>query len=488
MTALLAVVNIAGLLALVGLLAFMQVKHVSFAKRVFLALGLGIIYGAILQYSYGATSDVIKNSVDWFNVVGNGYVKLLQMIIIPLIMVSIISGIINLQNGKSLGKISGFTIGTLLATVAIASVVGITIALIFGLNATDIVAGKAELDRGNSLNSTLSDLSKTSFAARLLDLLPSNPFQDMTGARPSSTIAVVIFAAFIGVAALKSRKKYPEQIDSFQKFVGVAYVIVMRVVQTVLRLTPYGVLAIMTRVVATTSFEAILKLIKFVGASYVALAIMLAIHLLILAFFRLNPVTYLKNAFPVLSFAFSSRSSAATLPLTIETQNRKMGVDVGVANFAGTFGTSIGQNGCAGIYPSMLAIMIAPTVGINPLDPTFLISLVLVVIVSSFGIAGVGGGATFASLVVLSSMGLPVALAGLLVSVEPLIDMGRTAINVSDSMISGLVTGRILKKIDVAVYNSFDEDTGTGEIVEAEGAKETGETREKVAGAKPVFA
>lgn len=485
MTAFLAVVNIVGLLALIGLLIFMQVKHVSFSKRVFAALGLGIIYGGILQYSYGASSDVIKNSVDWFNVVGSGYVKLLQMIIIPLILVSIISGIINLQNGKSLGKISGFTIGTLLVTVGIASIVGITVALLFGLNATDIIAGKAELDRGTGLTNSLADLSKTTHAQRLLDLLPANPFLDMTGARPSSTIAVVIFAAFIGVAALTSRKKYPEQIDSFQKFVGVAYVIVMRVVTFVLRLTPYGVLAIMAKVVATTSFEAILKLIKFVGASYVALAIMLVIHLLILAAFRLNPVIYLKKAFPVLSFAFSSRSSAATLPLTVETQNKKFGVDIGVANFAGTFGTSIGQNGCAGIYPSMLAIMIAPTVGINPLDPTFLISLVVVVILSSFGIAGVGGGATFASLVVLSSMGLPVALAGLLVSVEPLIDMGRTALNVSDSMVSGLVTGRILKKIDVNVYNSLDEDTGTGEPVVAT-EQEPG--REAAPAGKPVYA
>jgi uncharacterized protein len=460
MTALWVVVNIVGLLALIGLLAYMQIKHFSFAKRVFAGLGLGIIYGGIIQYSYGAGNDVIKNSVDWFNLVGTGYIRLLQMIIIPLILVSIISGIINLQNGKSLGKISGFTIGTLLSTVAIASCVGIAVALLFGLNASEIIAGKAEQVRGDLFNTQLTDLSKVSHPQRILDLLPANPFQDMTGARPSSTIAVVIFAAFIGIAALKSRKKYPAQIDSFQKFVDVAYVIVMRVVQTVLRLTPYGVLAIMSKVVATTSFEAILKLVKFVGASYVALIIMLAIHLLILTLFKLNPVTYLKKAFPVLSFAFSSRSSAATLPLTIDAQVKKFGVDVGVANFAGTFGTSIGQNGCAGIYPSMLAIMIAPTVGINPLDPTFLISLVVVVTLSSFGIAGVGGGATFASLVVLSSMGLPVALAGLLVSVEPLIDMGRTALNVSDSMVSGLVTGRILKKIDTKVYNNFDEDSG----------------------------
>jgi L-cystine uptake protein TcyP (sodium:dicarboxylate symporter family) len=477
MTAFLVVVNILGLLALIGLIAFMQIKHVSFTKRVFTGLGLGILYGALLQYSYGSSNVIIKNSIDWFNLVGTGYVRLLQMIIIPLILVSIISGIINLQNGKSLGKISGLTIGTLLVTVGIAACVGIAVALAFGLNASEIIAGKAEQTRGDLFNTQLTDMSKVSHSQRLLDLLPANPFLDMTGARPSSTIAVVIFAAFIGIAALKSRKKYPEQIDSFQKFVDVAYVIVMRVVKIVLQLTPYGVLAIMTRVVATTSGDAILKLIKFVGASYVALVIMLVIHLLILAAFKLNPITYLKKAFPVLSFAFTSRSSAATLPLTIDTQTKKFGVDVGIANFAGTFGTSIGQNGCAGIYPAMLAVMIAPTVGINPLDPTFLISLVAVIILSSFGIAGVGGGATFASLVVLSSMGLPVALAGLLVSVEPLIDMGRTALNVSDSMVSGLVTGRVLKKIDTKVYNSFDEDTGNdNELPERENEPAKGST------------
>ena len=146
----------------------------------------------------------------------------------------------------------------------------------------------------------------------------------------------------------------------------------------------------------------------------------------------------------MLTFAFTSRSSAATIPLNVETQINKLNVPPAIANLSASFGATIGQNGCAGLYPAMLAVMIAPTVGINPLDPSFIISLIAIVTISSFGIAGIGGGATFAALIVLSTLGMPVALAGLLISIEPLIDMGRTAVNVSGSMTAGTITSRIL--------------------------------------------
>lgn len=146
----------------------------------------------------------------------------------------------------------------------------------------------------------------------------------------------------------------------------------------------------------------------------------------------------------------------ATVPLIIEAQNKKLGISDSIANFAATFGTSIGQNGCAGIYPAMLAVMIASTLGINPLDPAWLVSLILVTTISSFGIAGVGGSATFAALMVLSAMNLPVALAGFLISVEPLIDMGRTALNVSESMVAGAVSDRVLGENEMTIDNSKD--------------------------------
>ena len=138
--------------------------------------------------------------------------------------------------------------------------------------------------------------------------------------------------------------------------------------------------------------------------------------------------------------------------MNIQTQ-KQLGVSDGIANFAGSFGLSIGQNGCAGIYPAMLAVMIAPTVGIDPLTPSFIATLIIIVAISSFGVAGVGGGATFAAILVLSAMDLPVALAGLLISVEPLIDMGRTALNVSGSMTSGVLTSKITHDLDKEAYN-----------------------------------
>src|SRR5699024_10972054 len=138
----------------------------------------------------------------------------------------------------------------------------------------------------------------------------------------------------------------------------------------------------------------------------------------------------------------TSRSSAATIPLNIETQTKKLGVSEGVANLSASFGATIGQNGCAGIYPAMLAVMIAPAAGVE-VNISFILTLIAVVAISSFGVAGVGGGATFAALIVLSTMNLPVALAGLLIAVEPLIDMGRTALNVNDSMVAGVVTGKV---------------------------------------------
>ncbi|HZG70695.1 MAG TPA: cation:dicarboxylase symporter family transporter, partial [Chondromyces sp.] len=217
-----------------------------------------------------------------------------------------------------------------------------------------------------------------------------------------------------------------------------------------------GVLAIMTKTVATSDIDSILKLGKFVVASYVALIAMFLVHLLLLALAGFNPLTYVKKAFPVLSFAFTSRTSAGALPLNIKTQ-KSLGVPEGIANFAGSFGLSIGQNGCAGIYPAMLAVMIAPTVGIDPLAPSFIVSVIAIVSISSFGVAGVGGGATFAALLVLSSLNLPIGLAGLLISVEPLIDMGRTALNVSGSMTAGVLTSKITGESNHNIYNDLNQ-------------------------------
>jgi L-cystine uptake protein TcyP (sodium:dicarboxylate symporter family) len=451
------IANLAVALAACVLLIRMQATHVSFTKRVFTGLGLGIACGAAMQAVYGAASSMVPETVAYLEILGEGYVRLLQMIIMPLIMVSIVQAILKLRDASSLGKISALTIGMLMVTTAIAACIGILMAKVFGLSAAGLTSSAAEVARGHYLEGKLATAQEISLPNMILSFIPANPFLDMTGARQTSTIAVVLFSVFIGVSATGIAGKKPEVFESFSHFVHVAHVIVMRMVTLVLRLTPFGVFALMTKMVASSSLQDILNLISFVLASYSALILMFCVHLVIVAATGLNPGRYVKKIFPVLAFAFSSRTSAGSIPMSVQTQTARLGTPEGIANFAASFGSMMGQNGCAGIYPAMLAVMIAPTVGIDPMTPGFLLQLLAVVTFGSVGVAGVGGGATFAALIVLSSMNLPVALAGLLISIEPLIDMGRTALNVSGSITAGTVTSRVLGETDIRVFNSDAE-------------------------------
>ncbi|MCA1248414.1 L-cystine transporter [Massilia sp. MS-15] len=450
----LVLINLGVALAICALLYWLQVKHVSFTKRVFTGLGLGVVLGAALQAVHGASAPEIAATGAWLDVVGSGYVKLLQMIIIPLIMVSIVQAILKLRNAASLGTISSLTIGILIATTIVAAAIGILMAKLFGLSAAGLTASTAEVARGEYLQGNLAAAKEISLPSMLLSFIPANPFLDMTGARKTSTIAVVVFAIFIGISATGIAGKKPEAFQSFSDFVHMAHVIVMRMVTLVLRLTPFGVFALMAKMVASSSLQDILGLASFVAASYCALALMFGVHLLLVSASGLNPLRWATRIFPVLVFAFTSRTSAGSIPMSVATQTARLGTPEGIANFAASFGSTIGQNGCAGIYPAMLAVMIAPTVGIDPFTASFLLPLLAIVAFGSIGVAGVGGGATFAALIVLSAMDLPVALAGLLISVEPLIDMGRTALNVSGSITAGTLTSRILGQTDLRVFHS----------------------------------
>jgi L-cystine uptake protein TcyP (sodium:dicarboxylate symporter family) len=240
-------------------------------------------------------------------------------------------------------------------------------------------------------------------------------------------------------------KENPEHGKAISQFVETVQAIVMKLVHMIMVLTPYGILALMTKVVAGSSLVDILNLASFIVASYVAIAIMFGVHALLLKSSGVSITDYFRKVWPVLTFAFSSRSSAATIPLNVETQIEELNVPTPIANLSATFGSTIGQNGCAGIYPAMLAVMIAPSMGVDPLSPTFIAGLVAIVAISSFGIAGVGGGATFAALVVLPTMGFPVMIVALLISIEPLIDMARTALNVNGAMTVGILTSKIVK-------------------------------------------
>ena len=436
----------------------LQGQNLSLSVRVLIALVLGTLFGIALQLIYGHDSTVVQTTINWTNIVGNGYVQLLQMIVMPLVFVAILNAVSKLHDASALGKISVLVLGTLLLTTAIAAAVGVVMSLSFGLTAEGLVQGAAETARLTTLESTYAPrVADLTVPQLILSFIPKNPFAELTGANPTSIIPVVVFAALLGVAAIRLVRRDAEKGGQLLSLIDLMQSWITQLVRLIMALTPYGVLALMTKVAATSNAADIVNLGKFVIASYVGLAIMFGVHAILLALTGVNPLNFFRKALPALSFAFSSRSRAATIPLNVETQTRRLGVPATIASFSASFGATIGQNGCAGLYPAMLAVMVAPTVGINPLDPTWLLTLVAIVTLSSAGVAGVGGGATMAALIVLPAMGLPVTLVALLISIEPLIDMGRTALNVSGSMTAGTVTSQLLGQTDRARLQSRDE-------------------------------
>lgn len=451
MTTLAVLANVAVFALVVAFLARRARQGTPLSTNVLIALVLGVALGAAAQAIYGRTDAAVTGTMPWIAIVGSGYVRLLQMVITPLVLVSILAAVTRLNDARKLGAISAGVLGLLLVTTAVSAAIGIGMTQAFGLRADGLVQGARELERGQALEGRIGEAAAISVPSLLQQFVPTNIVADLAGQRQMSVIGVVIFAAMLGFAALALKREKPEIGARVLAGIETLQSLIMRLVRMVIRLTPYGVLALMTRVVATSNVNDVIDLGGFVVASYLGMALILAMHAGILTAVGINPVRFYQRIAPVLAFSFTSRSSAAAIPLSVETQVTRLGVSPAIANFAASFGATIGQNACAGLYPAMLAVMIAPTVGIDPMDPGFIGSLIMVATIGSFGIAGVGGGATIAALVVLSTLNLPVALAGLLISVEPLIDMGRTATNVSGSMTAGAVTSRLLGQTDLDV-------------------------------------
>ncbi|MBA9082597.1 hypothetical protein GGR10_000420 [Bartonella chomelii] len=439
-------------LFIIFLLLLSQSKKIKwgFALRVMLGLIVGLIFGSTLQFIYGEGESTLLKSVEWFNIIGDGYLLLLQMIVMPLVFISIVSAVAHLHSSYAVSRISVVTISILLFTTCISALVGILVVNFFGLTANGLVHGGEDISA--VLGGNTFQVGEINIQKLILSFIPQNPFADLMGSERTSIIRVVIFSAFLGSAVLLLKKDDPDKGEKALSFIQVIQSWVMWLVRIVIALTPYGIFALMTKVGATSNVADIFKLLVFIVASYIGIILMFGIHGVLLGISGINPFRFFKKVVPVLTFAFSSRSSSATIPLNIEAQTQWIGVPQSIASFAASFGATIGQNGCAGLYPAMLATMIAPSVGINSFDPIWIATLVGVVTLSSIGVAGIGGGAVFAALIVLPIMGLPIALVAVLISVEPLIDMGRTALNVNGSMLAGAMTSQILRTTDKSIF------------------------------------
>lgn len=265
------------------------------------------------------------------------------------------------------------------------------------------------------------------------------------------------FSFFIGISAKKiSKKEECEQaFKSFHNFILTFYNIMMNMTATVIRFMPYAVVCMMANVLLSNGFEAIKTAGLFIMLIYIAMLIMFGVHFLLLASQGLNPIKYAKKAFPVWLFAFSSRSSLSTLPMTTSTLQNKFGVNSAIANFVASIGTTTGLNGCAGYFPALAAVFVAFATHTH-IDFTFALMIVLVAVIGSLGIAGVPGSATMAASIMLAGIGFGnnFVMLSLILAIDPIIDMARTASNVSGAMTSALCTAKNLKALDKEIYNS----------------------------------
>lgn len=436
---------IAILVAIFILVRKMEKKKIKFSTRMISAMGIGLVLGFIIQLVAGfpeKPSSVrwIEEVSKWYGLVGNGFMDLLKMLVVPLIFVSIIRVIINMKDGVNLGKLTSKSLLVLLGTTTLATIVGLVVGNLFNLGVGEVVA---------TSNTDIREI--TSIVDTIRGLLPSNPVQAMA---EGNIVAVVIFAAFIGTSMKRLNKKYSDVIKPAWDLVESSYKIITSVAMTVIKFMPYAVVALLANTIAARGVSAILGVVDFIIALYVSVAIMFIIHLIIIALNGLNPIKYVKNVMEPLILAFTSRSSLGTLPVTIETLTEKAGVDNGVASFVGSLGSNAGMNGCAAIYPALMAITVANMSG-TPMDFSFYGMLLVIIVISSLGIAGLPGTATMAVSVVISGMGMGsyFPLLGGIIAIDPILDMGRTMLNVNGTMVTAVTVANSFGDIDKDKFN-----------------------------------
>ena len=422
----------------------MEKRKIKFSIRMIVSTVIGLILGLIIQWVAGfpeVPKDIVWLSEvsSWYGLVGNGFMDLLKMLVVPLVFLSIVRVIMNMQ-GEGIGKLTAKTIGMLLGTTVIAAIIGVIVGNLFGLGLGDMtVVQDAEIREMSSVVETFRGL------------LPANPVKAMAEA---NIVAVVIFAAFIGVAIRRMSKKHGEVIEPFVKWIEAFYKIILSVAMTIIKFMPYAVIALLANTITARGVGALSSVLNFIIAIYLSLAIMFVIHLGIAMLNGLNPIRYTKNVIEPLVLAFTSRSSLGTLPVTIEALNKNVGVDEGIASFVGSLGSNMGMNGCAGIYPALMTVMLANMTG-TPMDFSFYVMLVIIITISSLGIAGLPGSATIAVSVVISGMGMGAyfPLVGGIIAIDPIIDMGRTMVNVSGTLISATTVARTEGKLSKEVFN-----------------------------------
>ena len=428
------------LIAILGLLIHINInlkKKFKFSTRIIISTVLGMIIGIIFKSTLGIfpveesekALSIVSAAV---SLVGKGFSSLLKMIVLPLVGISVYNSIINSKSKNKLKELSTKSVAYYTITVAISAIIGLIIALSLGLGKGMFLPEGVEAWTGKGEYKGIVDV--------IVSFIPSNIFKALT---ETSVVGLVIFSGFMGFATNRVGDKNPEKIKPLKDLSASLFEVMTSVTITIIKIIPYGVAALMFDLAASYGIEVFKNLLIYVLVMLISLLLVLTMQTINLIIHGINPLQYYKKALPALLLAFTSTSSMGTLPLTIETLENGIGVSTGTANFTATLGTTIGMNACAGAFPAVVAVMVANMQGI-PITPVFLLSLLVVIALGSFGMAGVPGTAYIATTVVLGGMGLPFAPVALILPIDSIIDMGRTMVNVNGAMVISTVVDKEL--------------------------------------------
>lgn len=421
----------------------------TFAKRMFLALVLGVFLGIFAQY----LADFPTNSKSviwleqiriWYSFAVSIFISLLKLMVLPIVFFGISSSLLRLENNIKITSLLSRSVFWLLISTAIASAIGLSLGIVFDLGSTNIV----DTDKALRESRTLSEI--------LLGLMPNNIISSMSS---NNIIGVILVAFLFSLGAIKVGKseEFSSIFATYKNLIEFINKIIMNIVNNIILLMPYAVIAMIANTLISNGVAAIKEAGLFIALTYASGIIMILVFSIILMFHKLSPVMFYKKAFENLLLAFTSRSSAGVLPVTINTLHAKLGVSESSANLVAGLGATIGMSGCAGYYVGLVAAFMLHSIGIE-IDFSYFILVIIITIIGSLSIAGIPGIAIVAASIMVTGLGLgdKFYILGIVLAIDPIIDMIRTMSNVNGALVAAVCTDSELKTLDKNKY--YDKD------------------------------
>ena len=419
----------------------MKKKKRNLTTIIFIALIFGAAAGLALNLwaPQGYVRDeVIVNGI--FYVIGQGFIRLMQMLVVPLVFCSLVCGSMAIGDTRRLGKVGMKTIAFYLLTTAIAITVAILLA--------SLINPGTGLDMGRIETTETAVGEKLSMADTLLQIIPTNPLGALAS---GEMLPIILFALIIGVILAHRGEKADTVSSFFSQFND----IMMDMTMGVMKLAPVGVFCLIARTFAGLGLDAFLPLLKYMLAVFFALALqgLVVYQVLLKLFTGLRPVRFLKKFAPVMAFAFSTATSNATIPLSIDTLHRKMGVSKKISSFTIPLGATINMDGTA-IMQGVAVVFAAQAFHIQLSAADFL-TVIATATLASIGTAGVPSVGLITLSMVFNSVGLPVEAIGLIMGIDRILDMTRTAVNITGDAVCTTIVARQDNAVDVEIFNKM---------------------------------